>query len=116
MANVDDGATQTLDQGGYFVTWYVDGGGVKRWRKLAVQDLKSVRDTANAAPTAEELGSAAFEDADTFVRVSELTTQLAGLQAQIDFQSVQIANLITLVGADFITILEPGIVDPTVVT
>lgn len=115
MANVDDGATQTVDQGGFIVTWYTDSGGVKRWRKLAVQDIKTIRDLVLAAPTREELGTAAFEDADTFVRVSELTPLLQGYQTQIDFLNVQVSNLYTLVGADFITILEPGIVDPSVV-
>ena len=105
---------QTREDGGYILMLQKPGGDVD----VNILDLSAIKVSLDLADTALQptgVGSIVYEDNDAYVRPSDLAIVIASQQATIDLLTTRLNTLEVLIGADIITVLEPGIVDPGVV-
>lgn len=118
MADVNAGATIGLADTAYVTCWTQNLDGSYSWKKLPLSEVLALETALADKPSTADLGGAAFEDADAYIRVADHAAAIAIKDAQIAALALRIAAIELELGGGGGTpssIVETGILEEGIV-
>jgi hypothetical protein len=114
MADVNEGATKTLDQSGYFTGWYEDPPGTLNWLKIPISDLKNVKDQATLALKPSDVGDMAYANSADFQSTEDAAIAYNALNVELQVALARIVALESLIGISGIVVFDADVFEPGV--
>lgn len=116
MADVNAGATIGLADPAYVTCWTQNLDGSYSWKKLPLSDIMALASEISGKLGTDDVGGAAFEDAEAYIRVSDYDAAMAVKNAQIAALSLRITALeLGGGGGTPSSIVETGILEEGIV-